>query len=162
MFFYRNDTQETDIEYLTDPTSLSNIGPDMPIPLWYTNQAVDPVNADKTSQHGTAPTDCTIGIHEYRIDWTENHTAFYVDGVLQKKYGVNVPSQPGPWVWNNWANGDKGVYPKTRITPETVADDYHDRLVSWTSTEQQRLPDQKHNHVLQHRMKRTKGWWVFV
>ncbi|KAJ9605490.1 hypothetical protein H2200_010147 [Cladophialophora chaetospira] len=107
-FFYKNDTQETDIEYLTDPNSLSNFGPDQPIPIWYTNQATDPENAEKTSQNGAAPTDCTTNVHEYRIDWTSDYTTFYVDGKLQKKFKVNVPSIPGPWVWNNWANGDQG------------------------------------------------------
>lgn len=47
-------------------------------------------------------------MHEYRIDWTAGFTAFFVDGVLKQKYTTNVPSQPGTWLWNNWANGDKG------------------------------------------------------
>lgn len=109
MFFYHNDTQEIDIEYLTDPKSLSNNGPRRPIPLWYTNQAVDPAEEVRTSATGTAPKDCTNVAHEYRIDWTDGFTAFYLDGVLQTKYTANVPSIPGPWVWNNWANGNKGM-----------------------------------------------------
>ncbi|KIW63333.1 hypothetical protein PV04_10187 [Phialophora macrospora] len=108
LFFYKSDTQETDIEYLTDPSSLSNPGPGVPVPMWYTNQAVDPQRMAKTYQNGNAPTDCTTEVHEYRLDWTRDFTAFYIDGVLQKKFWVNVPSVPGTWVWNNWANGDKG------------------------------------------------------
>ncbi|OCT54236.1 glycoside hydrolase family 16 protein [Cladophialophora carrionii] len=108
LFFYKSDTQETDIEYLTDPSSLSNPGPGVSVPMWYTNQAVDPQNMAKTYQTGNAPTDCTTNVHEYRLDWTKDFTAFYIDGVLQKKFWVNIPSVPGTWVWNNWANGDRG------------------------------------------------------
>ncbi|KIX97298.1 uncharacterized protein Z520_06750 [Fonsecaea multimorphosa CBS 102226] len=108
IFFYKSDTQECDIEYLTDPTSLSNNGPDAPIPLWYTNQAVDPTKLDKSSESGPAPSDCTIHAHEYRIDWTVDFTAFYIDGVFQTNFTNNIPNVPGSFVWNNWANGDKG------------------------------------------------------
>ncbi len=162
MFFYQNDTQETDIEYLTDPLSQSNFGPDQPIPIWYTNQVTDPVNAEKTSQHGPAPANVTESIHEYRLDWTPDYTAFYLDGVLQKQYKVNVPSVPGPWVWNNWANGDRGTFLILMLHHETIADEYHNRLVSWTSREQQCPPNPKHNHVLQYRMRRIKELWVDV
>jgi len=49
-------------------------------------------------------------VHEYRIDWTAEFTAFYIDGILQKYLTENVPGLPGPCLWNNWANGDKGVF----------------------------------------------------
>ncbi|KIW14086.1 hypothetical protein PV08_06867 [Exophiala spinifera] len=107
-FFYRSDTQEIDIEYLTDPSSLSNNGPGKRIPMHYTNQAVDPEDEPETQATGTSPLDCTTAVHEYRIDWTSDYTAFYLDGKLQKKFTTNVPSESGPWVWNNWANGNKG------------------------------------------------------
>jgi len=109
-FFYQSDTQEIDIEYLSDASSLSNNGPDMPIPIWYTNQAVDPENLEATQATGPSPFDCGTKVHEYRVDWTADFTAFYLDGVLQKRFTNNIPSKPGPWVWNNWANGDKGTY----------------------------------------------------
>jgi beta-glucanase (GH16 family) len=72
----------------------------------YTNQATQPENADTTAS-GPAPNNCTSELHEYRVDWTEKYTAFYLDGVLQKKFMTDVPSQPGRWMWNNWANGNK-------------------------------------------------------
>lgn len=107
-FFYQSDTQETDIEYLTDPSSLSNNGPGNPIPVWYTNQAVNPEDEAATQATGPAPSDCTTAVHEYRLDWTSDYTAFYLDGKFQMKFTTNVPSEPGPWVWNNWSNGNKG------------------------------------------------------
>ncbi|KAK5062898.1 hypothetical protein LTR84_004974 [Exophiala bonariae] len=108
IFFYRNDQQETDIEYLTDPRSLSNNGVDEPVPMWYSNQRVNPEEGPTTQGTGPAPFDATSKFHEYRIDWTADFTAFYIDGVEQKRFTDNIPSIPGPWVWNNWANGDRG------------------------------------------------------
>ncbi|EXJ82604.1 hypothetical protein A1O3_06417 [Capronia epimyces CBS 606.96] len=108
LFFYKSDCQEIDIEYLTDPTSLSNNGAGKTNRIWYTNQATNPKGTPATRGAGPAPSDCTAQVHEYRIDWTSDYTAFYIDGILQYNYSINVPTRPGPWVWNNWANGDKG------------------------------------------------------
>lgn len=112
-FFYLDDTQETDIEYLTDPYSAANnlhtdsAGGD-PIPLWYSNQAARS-GSGASQKTGPAPWDVTA-VHEYRIDWTPSFTAFYVDGELQHKLTANVPNKPGSWVWNNWANGDTSEF----------------------------------------------------
>lgn len=109
IFFYLDDTQECDIEYLTDPSSQANKiyqspSNGAPVPLWYSNQAIRS-GQKSTNGVGSAPLDVTV-LHEYRIDWTKNFTAFYLDGALQKKYTTNVPNKPGSWIWNNWANGD--------------------------------------------------------
>jgi len=103
-FFYKSDTQEVDIEFLSDSTSQSNTNntPD----LHYTNQPTN--GGDSTWSHQATPQDIGSAVHEYRIDWTADFTAFYVDGVLKQKYTTNVPSQSGTWLWNNWANGDEG------------------------------------------------------
>ena len=103
-FFYKDDTQETDIEFLSDGSSQSNTN--RTTDLHYTNQPTN--GGDSTWSHQAAPKDIGTAVHEYRIDWTSAFTAFYVDGVLKQKYTTNVPSQPGTWLWNNWANGDKG------------------------------------------------------
>ena len=109
-FFYQSDNQEIDIEYLTDKASTANNNATysskngMPIPLWYSNQPVN-ANAKGTASTAAPPWDVTAA-HEYRIDWTKTYTAFYLDGVLQKKYTTNVPSNPCSFIWNNWANGD--------------------------------------------------------
>ncbi|KAK5942536.1 hypothetical protein PMZ80_005101 [Knufia obscura] len=111
IFFYLDDSQECDIEYLTDPNSQSNnidtqSSQGAPIPLWYSNQAIKS-GTPATQATGPAPYDVTA-VHEYRIDWTKDFTAFYLDGQLQKKYTTNIPNKPGSWIWNNWANGDYG------------------------------------------------------
>jgi Glycosyl hydrolases family 16 len=106
IFFYKNDTQEIDIEYLSDPSSLSNSGANAPIPLLYTNQATV-AGGIATHSIGPPPLDVTT-LHEYRIDWVSGSTSFYLDGVFQKSFTENVPTQPGAWIFNHWTNGDQG------------------------------------------------------
>ncbi|KAK1980578.1 concanavalin A-like lectin/glucanase domain-containing protein [Colletotrichum cereale] len=104
MFFFASDNQETDIEWLSDPQSTSNNGDRK---LWFENQASDA--GTEKSVMGVAPPDSpTTTEHEYRIDWLADRVRFYVDGQLTWETDQNVPNTPGPWVFNNWANGDPG------------------------------------------------------
>jgi Glycosyl hydrolases family 16 len=105
-FFYQSDTQEIDIEYLTNTTSTSNPGPNSPPWLQYTNQATRP-GGTPTYSPGPPPLNVAT-LHEYRIDWIPGKTMFFLDGLLQQTFTTNVPSKAGPWVWNNWSNGDDG------------------------------------------------------
>ena len=104
MFFYKSDTQESDIEWVSDPASTSNNG----VPqLWFTNQNVNG-NGPSTYTSILPPADATSVEHEYRTDWYQDHVAFYVDGVQKWSTTENVPSVPGEWIWNNWSDGNKG------------------------------------------------------
>ncbi len=98
-FFYFSDSQEIDIEYLTNSSSLSNPG-DGTKPLQLTNQ---PGNAGTSYFNVPSPTDATTTAHEYRIDWIPGKALFYLDGVLQKTITANVPTAAGSWIWNNWS-----------------------------------------------------------
>ncbi|KAK7416155.1 hypothetical protein QQX98_005352 [Neonectria punicea] len=104
MFLYKSDTQETDIEWLSDKNSESNAGTRK---LWFTNQDANG-DGKSTSKAVTPPANPTTTEHEYRIDWTAGLVKFYVDGVKMWQTTKDVPNQSGPWVWNNWSNGDKG------------------------------------------------------
>lgn len=101
MFFYKSDTQEIDIEFLSDPSSTAQ---DSVPALHYTNQHA--AGQPTTTSYSAPPSDYASSIVEYRTDWTAEYTAFYVNGVLQQKYTENVPLEEGTWLWNNWANGD--------------------------------------------------------
>jgi beta-glucanase (GH16 family) len=105
-FFYKDDTQEFDIEYLSDNSSLSNDGAGNPAPIQYTNQATE-VGGLPTHDTAPAPTDVST-LHEYRIDWVPGRTSFFLDGVLQRTFTDNLPTQGGFWIWNNWSTGDEG------------------------------------------------------
>jgi hypothetical protein len=104
MFFYGDDSQETDIEWVSDPTSGCNNGVRK---LWFTNQDS---NGDRklTSNPVTPPANPTSSEHEYRIDWTPGLTVFFVDGKERWRTTSDAPNIPGPWMWNNWTNGNKG------------------------------------------------------
>ncbi|GKT48211.1 beta-glucanase [Colletotrichum spaethianum] len=103
-FFYKNDTQETDIEWLSDAASLSNQGTRK---LWFTNQDAD-LNGVKTYNAVTPPANPTTTEHEYRLDWTPGRVRWFVDGVEIWNTTSDVPNTTGPWVFNNWSNGDNG------------------------------------------------------
>ncbi|KAK7430515.1 hypothetical protein QQZ08_003034 [Neonectria magnoliae] len=81
-FFYKSDSQGTDIEWVSNITGLANAGV-------------------------TPPSKPTITEHEYRIDWTAKMVQLYVDGVKQWETTKNVPTESGPWAWNNWSSGSK-------------------------------------------------------
>ncbi|KAF6790688.1 glycoside hydrolase family 16 protein [Colletotrichum sojae] len=107
MFFYKNDNQETDIEWLSDPATQSNNPRGSARKIWFANQAID----DKTDKSWTAvasPSNPTTTEHEYRIDWTPGLVRFFIDGKESWRTDKSVPTEKGPWVFNNWANGDKG------------------------------------------------------
>jgi beta-glucanase (GH16 family) len=103
MFLYESDNQEADIEWLSDPSSQSNIDSGRGRALFYTNQAVTAGTA-ATSETGEAPSDAFSTVHNYRIDWDGKSSAFYLDGALQHKFTTNVPTaKDGHWMWNNWS-----------------------------------------------------------
>ncbi|KAK2016823.1 concanavalin A-like lectin/glucanase [Colletotrichum eremochloae] len=104
LFFYKNDTQETDIEWLSDPASLSNSGTRQ---VWFTNQDADR-NGVKTYKTFSPPDSPTTAEHEYRLDWTPGRVQWFVDGVEKWSTTSDVPNTIGSWVFNNWSNGDKG------------------------------------------------------
>ncbi|KAK2026946.1 concanavalin A-like lectin/glucanase [Colletotrichum zoysiae] len=104
IFFYESDTQETDIEWLSDKASLSNQGTRQ---VWLTNQDADG-NGVKTYNTTLPPANPTTTEHEYRLDWTPGRVRWFVDGVEKFTTTSDVPSVAGPWVFNNWSNGDKG------------------------------------------------------
>ncbi|WPB06215.1 uncharacterized protein RHO25_010872 [Cercospora beticola] len=103
MFFYHSDSQEIDIEWISDPDSVSNDNGTRV--MQYTNQGQHGTE-DAVEVNGVAPEDATTEVHEYRVDWVEGKSRFFVDGVFQQEMEMNVPTTGGQWVWNAWTNGD--------------------------------------------------------
>nr|POE47831.1 hypothetical protein CFP56_01160 [Quercus suber] len=110
LFFYEANTQEIDMEYVSNITSQQNepvntgqssLGSIPPLQLM--NQATDGNPDDATYSTVLLPSDATTVEHEYRIDWLEGLAEFYIDGSLVQTYTDNVPTVPGTWIWNNWA-----------------------------------------------------------
>lgn len=88
MFFYHNDSQEIDIEWISDPESTSNQGTNNGTRVMqYTNQGPHGTE-DSFEINGRASGDATSAVHEYRIDWTQGVSTFYLDGVTSSKLTV--------------------------------------------------------------------------
>ena len=98
-FFYKSDSQEIDTEWLSDPASQSNAGTPQ---VFLTNHG----DGTKTYKGVVPPSDATTTEHEYRVDWTDGQTQWFIDGQVVFTATDNVPSQPGTWLWNNWSDGD--------------------------------------------------------
>ncbi|KAI4857944.1 concanavalin A-like lectin/glucanase [Aureobasidium sp. EXF-8846] len=93
-FFYKSDNQETGIEIRTS----------YPDQIFLTNQKSSRTSAASTFDT-TSPSGMSTGFHEYRFDWLEGVTKFYIDGKYVGAMKKNVPTVPGSMVWNNWVNG---------------------------------------------------------
>lgn len=90
MFLYYDESNETDIEWISDPTSFANIDQNNGTrAMLYTNQGPNG-NEDATTVSGVAASDATSQVHEYRLDWTPSETRYYLDGNLQQTIRDNV------------------------------------------------------------------------
>ncbi|ORY50677.1 concanavalin A-like lectin/glucanase domain-containing protein, partial [Leucosporidium creatinivorum] len=50
--------------------------------------------------------DPTVDFHDYTVLWTAESTQFLVDGKMLATITENVPSKPGPWLFNSWSSGE--------------------------------------------------------
>ncbi|KAL2137349.1 hypothetical protein VTI74DRAFT_3289 [Chaetomium olivicolor] len=109
-FWYFNDTQEIDLEFLTKDFSPSNST--FPVNLVLQSRQAAEAGYD-ASQTGTfvqtnLPFNPTDSFHEYRIDYLASRVLFYADGaLLATMTGPAVPSSPGHLILQHWSNGNK-------------------------------------------------------
>lgn len=101
-FFYHNDTQETDIEILTQ---------DQTNRVRYTNQPdydasdredIVSASSELVMPHGHVVTEWL----DYRIDWFDGVSRWYINGDLVLNKTINVPSAPSTVFMNLWSNGE--------------------------------------------------------
>ena len=102
LFFYRNDTQEIDVEYLGQ-------NPDKLYVSYHTllHNATGSF-MDINHYIATYPT-LSMDRQQVRFDWTPKSVDFYVNGTLSSSlYGeAQVPSTPGRIMLDHWSSGDK-------------------------------------------------------
>lgn len=101
LFFYHNDTQETDIEILTrDATNQ----------IRYTNQpdyddelhsVIPGASTELTMPHDHVVTEWL----DHRLDWFDGVTRWYIDNELVLTKTQNVPNTPCTVFMNLWSNG---------------------------------------------------------
>ncbi|KAI5793333.1 concanavalin A-like lectin/glucanase domain-containing protein [Geopyxis carbonaria] len=111
-FWYRSDTDEIDIEFLSKDTApaahlslhsarLQPGGADAdPDEEW------DPASGTPTLHHVAAlPFRPDSGWHEYRFDWTPERVSFFADGRWLHDVARGIPDKPGPLFLNHWSDG---------------------------------------------------------
>ncbi|KAF8445274.1 glycoside hydrolase family 16 protein [Terfezia claveryi] len=108
-FWYLNDTQEIDIEFLSsqlkDTTSPVNLVLHSTLSLSKGGDA----SSIPTFKVIPLPFEADKAVHEYRFDWQPNRVSFYADGqwltdMTDEKY---IPSVPGKVILSHWSNGNK-------------------------------------------------------
>lgn len=150
MFTYQSDTQETDMEILTgDPVDHIHCT-NQPSRNWDTDEEIPDATTDLVVANGGR--DWTQW-HDYRIDWLDGITHWYVDGELVVSKTVNVPTEPSSMLVNLWSDG--GVWSgelqvgsqvqvgvewiemvynvSQRLDTRTVGKQHHARKMSWLS-----------------------------
>ncbi|KAI1267242.1 glycoside hydrolase, family 16 [Xylariaceae sp. FL1019] len=110
-FWYQNDTQEIDIEFLSSQYSKA----DRTFPVNLVLQSKDSASAGYDAANTTGfrrvnlPFDPTTAFHEYRFDFLADRVIFYADGnFLTELTGDGVPVSSGHLLLSHWSNGNAG------------------------------------------------------
>ncbi|KAL7626959.1 hypothetical protein AAE478_003734 [Parahypoxylon ruwenzoriense] len=120
-FWYMNDTQEIDMEFLSSQFNRGNST--FPVNLVLqsreSNDAGFDASKTKDFKKISLPFDPTTDFHEYRIDFLPDKVIFYADAkMLAEMNGTGVPSSPGHLHLSHWSNGNMGW---SQGPPETDA-----------------------------------------
>ncbi|KAI1212223.1 glycoside hydrolase family 16 protein [Annulohypoxylon truncatum] len=110
-FWYMNDTQEIDIEFLSWEFNRNNNT--FPVNLVLQSQESKDAgfDASKTGDFRkiNLPFDPTAAFHEYRIDFLPDRVLFYADAeLLTEMNGTGVPTTAGNLQVSHWSNGNVG------------------------------------------------------
>ncbi|KAI1805773.1 glycoside hydrolase family 16 protein [Daldinia bambusicola] len=121
-FWYMNDTQEIDMEFLSAEFNKSNGTFPVNLVLQSEDSKNNGFDASKTGDFKKIhlPFDPTADFHEYRIDFLPGRVLFYADAqLLTEMNGTGVPSTAGNLQVSHWSNGNAGWSqgpPKTDAT----------------------------------------------
>ncbi|KAI1144578.1 glycoside hydrolase family 16 protein [Hypoxylon sp. FL0543] len=110
-FWYMNDTQEIDIEFLSSEFDKSNNTFPVNLVLQTQESKANGFDASKTGDFRkiNLPFDPTAEFHEYRIDFLPDRVLFYADDeLLTEMNGTGVPSTAGNLQVSHWSNGNTG------------------------------------------------------
>ncbi|KAH7041279.1 glycoside hydrolase family 16 protein [Microdochium trichocladiopsis] len=110
-FWYFNDTQEIDIEFLSYDFNRNNKSFPVNLVLQSTEsaQAGHDASGTKDFKKVYLPFDPTADFHEYRFDYVPGKVTFYADGKeLAEMTGDSVPTTSGHLLMSHWSNGNPG------------------------------------------------------
>ncbi|CAK7208090.1 hypothetical protein SEUCBS140593_000015 [Sporothrix eucalyptigena] len=108
-FWYFNDTQEIDMEFLSKEYNATNSSYPVNLVLQSREAAEDGFDAQGTPTFIKAylPFDPTADFHEYRIDFLPGSVYFYADSqLLAEMDSEAVPTHAGHLVLQQWSNGN--------------------------------------------------------
>ncbi|KIH90217.1 glycoside hydrolase, family 16 [Sporothrix brasiliensis 5110] len=108
-FWYFNDTQEIDMEFLSKEYNASNNTYPVNLVLQSREAAEDGFDAQGTPTFlkVNLPFDPTADFHEYRIDFLPGSVYFYADSELLAEMDSDaVPTHAGHLVLQQWSNGN--------------------------------------------------------
>ncbi|KXX74996.1 Beta-glucanase [Madurella mycetomatis] len=108
-FWYFNDTQEIDMEFLSKDFNAANKSYPVNLVLQSREAAMAGYDAALTGNFIKAylPFNPTDDFHEYRIDYIPGRVSFYADGMkLAEMDGPAVPSSAGHLILRHWSNGN--------------------------------------------------------
>ncbi|KAI5793325.1 concanavalin A-like lectin/glucanase domain-containing protein [Geopyxis carbonaria] len=109
-FFYHNDTQIIDMEFLSK--QLSEADDKQPVNLVLHSAASKAPGSDASHTPSyklhPLPFAPSKGFHEYRFDWTPGRVSFFADGAWLADITQNVPEHPGSLLFAHWGNGPPG------------------------------------------------------
>ncbi|RYP77008.1 hypothetical protein DL770_007123 [Monosporascus sp. CRB-9-2] len=120
-FWYFNDTQEIDIEFLSAQFNKDNGTFPVNLVLQSSESSEAGFDASNTKdfKRVNLPFDPTADFHEYRFDYLEKEVIFCADGKeLARMTGSSVPTEPGHLLLSHWSNGNPGW---SRGPPKTDA-----------------------------------------
>lgn len=100
-FTFESNTQESDIEILTsDPTTNIRFS-NQPDFDEKTGNTVPGASSDVLLPNGGVWTDW----HDYRLDWYDGVSRWYIDGEFVLEKTLNVPTEPSGLILNLWSDG---------------------------------------------------------
>ena len=111
-FFYRNDSQEIDVEILSSQQDYDSSN-------WPVNLVVQNTTAP-LALNATGPSSnnmiyympyppygpAVTKYHEYRFDWLPDRIDYYIDNYRMATFTENIPSTPGAIHLSHWSNGN--------------------------------------------------------
>ncbi|KAF9875647.1 hypothetical protein CkaCkLH20_07028 [Colletotrichum karsti] len=108
-FWYYNDTQEIDMEFLTREFNPANNS--FPVNIVLQSRAAMEKGYDAAGTGNFIKTNLgfnpTTDFHEYRIDYLRDEVIFYADGtVIGSMNGSAVPAEGGHLILQHWSNGN--------------------------------------------------------
>ncbi len=103
---YYNDTQEIDMEFLSQNFNTTSNPVNLVLQSPASEEAgFDAANTGTFKAH-ELPYDPSGAFHEYRFDWSPDSVSFYADGVLLNTMNKAIPTSAGHITLSHWSNGN--------------------------------------------------------